>query len=204
MNALFCEAIAPRSLHSTTNEDMKGILIYKGKYGATDQYAEWIAAALRIPAFTESAYKAQKLITYDYVVIGSSVYMGKLLLRDWLRENILYLKNKKLYLYIVCGTPADQEEKLDKIVRDNLPAELRGYCTVYFMRGRMTMKKLNWKDKLIVRLGALMAKTPAEKKALVTDFDAVQKENITPLTDAVNALQSGKRKSPADEEVMAE
>lgn len=183
---------------------MKGVLIYKGKYGATSQYADWIAATLRIPAFTESAYKAQQLITCDYVVIGSPVYMGRLLLRDWLRQNILYLKNKKLYLYIVCGTPGDQEEKLDKIVRDNLPAELRGYCTVYFMRGRMIVKKLSWKDKLIVRLGALMAKTPAERKALTADFDAVQKENITPLINAVQLLQPGKYKSPADEEVMAE
>jgi menaquinone-dependent protoporphyrinogen IX oxidase len=183
---------------------MQGIVIYGGKYGATDQYAEWIAETLRIPAFKDTDYKPQNIITNDYIIIGSSVYVGKLVLRDWLRKNLLYLKTKKLFLFIVCGTPAHNIEKLDKLVRDNLPAELHGLCTVFFLPGRMIMKKLSWKHRLILKMGAWLAKSPKEKAAMLTDYNSVHKENITLLIEAVRTMQAGKRNRRPGDAVLTE
>lgn len=60
---------------------MKGIIIFKGKYGATGQYAEWLGKELGLPVFTPDNYRTEDIINCDFVIIGSSVYMGKLQLK---------------------------------------------------------------------------------------------------------------------------
>ena len=60
---------------------MKGIVVYKGKYGATRQYAEWLGAEFALPVQPAETLTREKLFLFDYIVIGSSVYVGKLLMR---------------------------------------------------------------------------------------------------------------------------
>ena len=66
---------------------MKGLVIYKGRYGATKQYATWIAKELGLPAASADRFPVDELSKYDYFVIGSSVYIGKLEIRKWLKKN---------------------------------------------------------------------------------------------------------------------
>ena len=40
---------------------MEGVVIYKSKYGATEQYARWIGAALKLPII-----KAGEFVTVSY------------------------------------------------------------------------------------------------------------------------------------------
>jgi len=169
---------------------MKGILIYKGKYGATQQYAEWIGDELQLPVFKNDSLRADEWNKNDFIVIGSSVYEGKLLLNGWLKRNIPDLLNKNIFLFIVCATPADQKEKVDQIVLQNVPAILRNQCTIFFLRGRVVIKDLSWLDGLMLKMAARFTKDPEEKKGMTQGFDAVKKENILPLVNAVKAVQS--------------
>lgn len=164
---------------------MKGIIIYKGKYGATRQYAAWIGESLQLPVLPIDSIQPEKLATYDFVVIGSSVYIGRLLIRDWLKQNINILQNKHLFLFVVCGTPSSEQQKQEGIITDNVPAALRDRFKIFFMPGRLEIKKLSWRDNLMLKIGAWLEKDPVKKKAMSQDMDGVKKENIVQLLKSI-------------------
>jgi menaquinone-dependent protoporphyrinogen IX oxidase len=177
---------------------MKGIILYKGKYGATHDYAGWLAEELHLPVMKTEHLMESNLPLFDYIVLGSSVYVGKLLIKDWLRRNAGRLGKTKIFLFVVCGTPASQRAKLEKMADHNVPPEIREKCIMYFLRGRMNRKALSLKDRLLLKAGSLAAKTPAEKKAMLEDFDYVEKDNINPLVTEVRqfaAKNTGKASS---------
>ena len=76
---------------------MKGIIIYQGKYGATRQYAEWLGEQTMLPVESAENISGRQLIDFDFFVLGSSVYVGKLTIHKWMEKNLLYLKNKKVF-----------------------------------------------------------------------------------------------------------
>jgi|RhiMetdeSRZDD1v2_1073273.scaffolds.fasta_scaffold02860_2 menaquinone-dependent protoporphyrinogen IX oxidase len=167
---------------------MKGLIIFKGKYGATRQYAEWIGEELQLPVYAPDSLPAGEIEASDFLVIGASVYTGKLMLKEWLHKNLVRIKNKKLFLFVVCGTPANKTEVLDQIVRLNVPAEIRNQVSVYFLRGRVVMKQLSWSHKLLLAIASRITKDADEKKRMREGFDFVKKENVTPLLNAVKAI----------------
>ncbi len=82
---------------------MNAIIIYKGRYGATRQYAEWLGDALQIPLTVPTEISVTKLRDYDLIILGSSVYIGKLELTGWIKQNSNILSGKRILLFIVCG-----------------------------------------------------------------------------------------------------
>jgi menaquinone-dependent protoporphyrinogen IX oxidase len=166
---------------------MKGVIIFKGKYGATWQYADWLASALNVPAMKIDRVTGENLSKYDFLVIGSSVYIGKLLIKDWLKQNLPSIQNKKIFLFIVCGTPPGEKGKLNKIAEDNIPVEIRNKSAVYFLHGQMIKKNLTWSDRFMLRLGSLLARDPEDRKNMWQDFNDVKEENILPLIQTIKA-----------------
>jgi menaquinone-dependent protoporphyrinogen IX oxidase len=177
---------------------MNGIIIYKGKYGATTQYSEWLAKTLRIPAVGAGNISADDLSKFDVLILGSSVYIGKLQLKNWMKENISVLQRKMLFIFIVCGTPADEKVVLQKIVRDNVPEEIRNRCEIYFLPGRLIMKNVSLLDKILLRLGAVAAKNPAEKKRMLEGFDGMNEASLNPIVSSVKAGLTNKQGRPLE------
>ena len=165
---------------------MKGLLIYKGKYGATRQYADWLKDLLNVPITTPDEIKANEIKQADYLVIGSSVYVGKLLIRHWLKENVSQLVNKKIFMFVVSATPATEKVKLDGFMM-SVPAELRYLIEIYYLPGKMTKKNLSFLDNIILHMGAWLSKDLVEKKNMLTDFDAL---DINKLNDLVNSIKT--------------
>ena len=164
---------------------MKGIIVYKGKYGATRQYAQWLGVALRLPVADAGNTSREKLADFDFVIMGTSVYIGKLQLAKWLRNNFQVLQNKKLFLFVVCSTPATEKEKLDAYLNLGLPGEIRNLCDIHVLPGKVIKSKLSWLDRFMLKLGARLTKDPIQKNVMLTDYNHVKKENITGLTNAV-------------------
>lgn len=175
---------------------MKGIIIYKGKYGATRQYAEWLAQELNIKAVPPQDSKAA-LETSDLVILGSSVYIGKLQLYKWLKENAAILSNKKLLLFVVCGTPPEEKEKLETYIQSSVPPAIRMQCRVYFLPGRLVYHRLSFMDKLLLRMGALISGDPNIKRAMLTDYDGIKKENLAELLSDARELSGETRMAEA-------
>ena len=165
---------------------MKGIIIYKGKYGATSKYAEWIGERLGLPAMTSSDISGQQLSKYDFFILGSSVYFGKLLLRKWLAQNRSFLQGKHLFLFTVSGTPPDQTQLLQSFILNNVQQDLRTNMDVFFLPGRLNLKSLSFFHYFMLKMGARMEKDPAIKKRMLTEYDDVKKENLLELENAVD------------------
>ena len=64
---------------------MNAIIIYQGKYGATKQYAIWLGEDLELRVQAAKIINGEQLARYDTLLIGSSIYIGKLQARKWLR-----------------------------------------------------------------------------------------------------------------------
>ena len=165
---------------------MQGTIVYKGKYGATREYAELLSKALDLPV-ADSTLTGGQLLKADYILIGSAVYIGKLQMRSWLKRHEAWLKNKKLFFFIVCGTPASDKAKTDKIIRDNIPVSLQ-QNPVFFLKGRMIIEKLSWFDRTMLRLGAQLVKDPQQQQGMLQDFDGVNASGIRPLVEAVDKM----------------
>jgi menaquinone-dependent protoporphyrinogen IX oxidase len=157
---------------------MKGVVIYKGKYGSTKQYAGWIAEATGAEMLPPETLHRSMMDELQFIVVCSAVYMGKLLLKKWIKKNYQIFRDKKLFLVIVCATPSSEENKRKKILQDNIPDNLRGGLDVHFLPGRLIIERLSWKDRMFLRIGTWLEKDPIKKLAMKNNIDGVRKENV--------------------------
>lgn len=160
------------------------MIIYKGKYGATRQYAIWLGTALELPIAEAGCETVDQLADADYVIMGSSVYMGKLQLKRWIKENLLFLATKKLYLFVVSGTPLDDVNRLTEYVKDNVPEELRSKIECFFFPGKLEFSQLSFKDKVLLKMRAWLHGSSRRNKMQLTDYNKVNRLNITQLVNA--------------------
>jgi len=163
------------------NPSTKGAIIYSSRYGATRQYAEWLAGELQWPLLKAENTTYEDLIPYDRLIIGSSVYIGKLLIKGWLKANSPMLGDKDLSFFIVCGTPASERQQQETIARTNIPHDLIGPKNVFFLPGRLTFDRLSWRDRFMLKMGARLQKDPAKKASMLANVDNVRKEHLAPI-----------------------
>jgi len=156
---------------------MKSLIVYQGKYGATRQYAKWLSEELHVSALPADTTSSGDLKDEGILIMGSSVYIGKLQLSSWIREHQKELAQWQLYLFVVCGTPSNEKEKLNKYLSDSVPASLLARCRIFFLPGRMIYKDLSRRDRFMLRMGAWLAGKKTGKKML-TDYDDVKKEHL--------------------------
>jgi menaquinone-dependent protoporphyrinogen IX oxidase len=175
---------------------MESIIVYCSKYGATKQYAEWLSLKMGILLAEASEITPIQLNKYDCIIIGSPVYIGKLSISQWLKKNLSSLINKKIFLFAVCGTDPKEKDKIQGFIDASVPSEIKNQCEVYFLRGRIVYKELNFWHKLLVRMGASIAKTP-EEKAMLHGFDLVDEKNIGPLVNSYERYSIRKGKQPS-------
>ncbi len=166
---------------------MKSLIIFKGKYGATAQYARWLGEELNFPVHKSDDNIDLKSTAAELFVIGTSIYIGKLQITPWLKNNLVSLRNARIFLFLVSGTPANESEKLDTAIRNGVPEELQKNMTVFYLPGRLRISNLSWKDRFMLKMGASLTKDPQVKKAMLTDYDHVKKENLAPLLQNVRA-----------------
>ena len=167
---------------------MKGLVIYKGKYGATKQYAMWISQELQLPVASADRFHTNELMKYDYFILGSSVYIGKLEIKDWLKKNFYVLQNKKIFFFQVAASPVEQIEKRQSYNKASLPPSILKNIQFYYLPGRMIMRNLSVWDRFMLKMGAKLVKDPMEKKAMLTDFDHVKKEKVIPIMEGVRTF----------------
>ena len=55
---------------------MKTIVVYSSQYGATEQYARWLAEALDADLYAVRAISADVLGGYDCILYGGGLYAG--------------------------------------------------------------------------------------------------------------------------------
>ena len=74
---------------------MKGIVIYKSKYGSTKKYAEWISERTGFDCVESGKINAKQLADYDTVIFGGGIYASGIAGISFLKKNIVALNGKK-------------------------------------------------------------------------------------------------------------
>ncbi|SEM70967.1 Protoporphyrinogen IX oxidase, menaquinone-dependent (flavodoxin domain) [Mucilaginibacter gossypiicola] len=157
---------------------MKGIIIYGSKYGATKQYAHWLANILQMPVSKAESVTPDVLALYDMIVIGSPVYIGKLVLHDWLRKNSDSLKHKKLFIFIVSSTNDEDIAQRHALIKNNFDHNISKMAKVFFLPGRCIVAKLSWMDRLSLKMGAWLEKDPEKKLVMKKGFDYMDRHHL--------------------------
>lgn len=160
---------------------MKGIIIYQGKYGATKQYAQWLAEATGLITRRADATSGRDLAGYELIVIGSSVYIGKLQVSKWLKKNREYLYGRKLFLFQVAGTPSTDTEKRDSYNLASIPGDLYNSIQFYYLGGRLHLASVSRWDRFILRMGDRMHKHKTSENAILREYDHVSKDQLNIL-----------------------
>jgi menaquinone-dependent protoporphyrinogen IX oxidase len=150
-----------------------------------------MGSLLGLPLLEAAETSPKELAGYDYLLIGSPVYMGKLLIKHWLESGRKYIEDKELLFFVVSATPDSEREKQDEILRANIPADLRAPRNVFFLPGRVTIENLSWYDKFFLKMGARRQRDKAKKEAMTHDSDNVSKENLINIVKRVMELQLG-------------
>ncbi len=163
---------------------MKGIVIYKSKYGSTQQYAEWISETLGFDLAKVDEFDPDLLTEYSIVILGSYIHAGKIVMKEWLEKNTKLLNSKGLFLFTVSGT-SPQSEKLRSIYESTIPSELMANSQYFAFGGKMDYKMLDRMDKMIMNMGVLLERSKASKVSMRKGYDHVKKKPIFKLINAV-------------------
>ncbi|MCP4179449.1 MAG: hypothetical protein GY756_16950 [bacterium] len=164
---------------------MKGIIIYKSKYGTTRQYAQWIEEETKFECISLKKLKMKKLLDSDVIVIGCSIMAGHPSLSKWIKRNWSKLNNKKIYLFSTSGAHSS-DPSLNKGFEASLPKEISSKISYYPLSGKMVFDTLSGIDKMFMKIGQKIEKDPIVKEKMLEDTDKIKRDEILPLVSAVN------------------
>ncbi len=164
-----------------------GAIFFSGQYGSTAQYAEWIGEATGLPVFTVNDSNADPA-NYDFLLLGSSVIVHKLLIRKWVKRHLTDIEHKPVILFTVSGAPAGL--KLDSWIAASLPEHLITRAHHVALRGKLDHDEISWWVKLILRIGAWMNDDPDAREDELKGFDYMDESSIEPILTLVEQLGS--------------
>ena len=114
---------------------MKIIVIYKSVFGATKQYAKWVADYFGVEPLKFEEINKSILSCSDRVVILSGVYAGGMPLIEVLEKNWDVLKDKKIYIIAVGCVPEEGDESIGSY--EKIPEVMRNSVRFYKVMGAM-------------------------------------------------------------------
>ncbi|GAB1264879.1 flavodoxin domain-containing protein [Aurantivibrio infirmus] len=166
---------------------MKGALYFSGQYGSTAQYAQWIHEATTIPVYDINQAHPDPA-DFDFLVLGSSVIVGKLTIRHWIKKYLHALSEKPVLLFSVAGAPPGPE--VDKWVAKSLPTSLTEKIKHVALRGKLDISMVSWWTRVVLKIGAWAAKNEQDKREMTEGFDFMDKNSIEPIIKSIEGLQS--------------
>jgi len=162
------------------------VVIYKSKYGATKQYAQWIAQALDAPLFEASQIKPAQLMSYDMVVYGGGLYAGGIDGVEFVAKNSC----KSLAVFTV-GLANPDITDYSAILEKNFTGDMLSKTKIFHLRGGIDYKKLGIVHKgMMAALKKMLEKKDisqlsGEDKAILETYggkvDFTDKDSIAPL-----------------------
>ncbi len=166
---------------------MKILIAYAGKNGTTRSCVERLRGKLAGKDVTavclgkESADPRE----YDMVILGSSVYFGRLRpeVRAFLKQHGEILMQKRLALFLCCGLKEEYSYYMEKL----FPRALREHAfRTAFFGGSFRLEGLSFFDRMIVRsMRARLLEESMDNGVYVADLPGVLPENIDGLATHV-------------------
>ncbi|CUO23470.1 flavodoxin domain-containing protein [Clostridium sp. NSJ-49] len=171
---------------------MKTLIIYGSNHGCAKKCAELLEENLKGEVDIVDIRKdiTLDLNNYDKVVIGGSIYMGKIQkeIEEVCESYCDNLKEKKLGLFICCMN----EENVEKQIKDNFPEKLILSAKVQgYFGGAFNFKDMNFFERFIIRkVFKSLANTNDKFKGIdMKKFvDMIERENIENFAKAMNEI----------------
>ena len=168
---------------------MKGIIVYKSKYGSTRKYAEWIAEETGYDCVECGKLKIEAIKEYDTLIFGGGLYASGIAGLSFLKKNIAALRGKKVIAFC-CGASPYDEKYFNEMKDYNMKDEL-AKIPLFYCRGACRMEGMSFKDKTLCKMlrKSLAKKEPKDLavweaaliEAVDTGNDWTDKEYIKPI-----------------------
>ncbi len=157
---------------------MKTIIVYTTKYGSVKKAAEILSSKLSGEVLQKNLTKekAPDLKEFDNVILGGSIYIGKIqkTLTRYINANLPVLLQKNIGLFICAGEP---EPVRTRELEDSFPPELFNHAKAKEVFGHeFNYEKLNFLDKFIMRT----------VKKVTTSSSDLSEEKIENFANAIN------------------
>ena len=166
---------------------MNGAIFYVTKYGSTAQYADWIGDATRLPVYDVHDTDIDPA-GFDFLILATPVIYYKLLITDWVQQNLSKLEGKPLIMVTVSGASAGP--KLNAWVGDSLPDDFTSTMKHVALRGRQNPKELSWFDRMMLIIAAWKNPDPVASQEELKGFDYMDKSRIGPVVALAREFQS--------------
>ena len=97
----------------------KTLLIYESKYGTTEKIVKYLQMVLGPAKYCRTDEFKDLYKDFDFIVIGSPVYSGKLepQIYQFVENNLDWLKEKPVALFCTCLNPSDGDENLNDLAK---------------------------------------------------------------------------------------
>lgn len=132
----------------------KKIIIYTTKYGFVTKVASTLKAKLggEVDLVNLAKEKAPSLGGYDTVILGGSIYFGKVQkkLAAYMRQAMPELAGKKLGLFVCAGIP-DPVKKREELEQAFPPELFKQAVCKDILGDEIVYEKLSFLDKFITR-----------------------------------------------------
>lgn len=191
------------SLFGKKNDRKPGgtLVLYTTKHGATQRYAERIGEP-QDALVKEAAYaKLERAKTYDAIVLGCPVYMGKIKGLDFFADHAKELSDKRLVLF-TCGIHDPAQADVRRVLEDQLAEKLgdaMAHISVFHLRGSIRWQSLGLAERLLMKaLVADMKKKPeaqrteTERLLIETEGGALDFSDEADIASIVHAARFGK------------
>ena len=162
---------------------MKTLIIYGSKHGVTEKCSEILKDKLNgeVVLVNIKEDKIPDLDSFNNVVIGGSIYIGKIQkeISEFCSKNTNILKSKKIGIFVCCMS---EGEKAISQLNGCLPKELiSGAIAKEHFGGGFTFSKMNFFERFIIKMVS-----KKEKKTVNEDVLNIHKENINKFVLIMN------------------
>ncbi len=170
------------------------IVIYKSKYGSTEQYARWIGEELGCEVRESKSVKADELSDFENIVCGGGLYAEIIAGASIITKNIDKLRDKKIAIFTTGITPPDCRQYYDgEVIEKNFKLGVPENVKLFNFPGKMILEELSTPHRLAIKalkkiMGAKENPTDMEKLLLElcdTYGDFTDKKMIYPLVEYI-------------------
>ncbi len=172
---------------------MKAIVIYTSQTGFTKKYAEWISEAAEEADCVElSAAGRMSLDGYDAVIFGGWACGGSIKRLDKLKKCLGGWNGKKLIVFCVGASPANDKVILPAM-RKNFTEDELERVELFYCPGGICWEKMSSVSRVMMKMFLKMLKSKKDKskdeeemiKMLSSSYDISDRSYIEPILECL-------------------
>lgn len=170
---------------------MNTLIVYATKHGSSKKCAQMLLEKLtgKVDLYNIKDGNIPELSQYDKVIIGGSIYAGRVAkeLNEFCKKNLDILKEKKLGLYICCMNHKEGDKQLSNVFPEDL---VRASIVNKSFGGEFKFKEMNFFEKLITKVvsKSLAKEDPSAAMDITKDIYMLSEENINEFANTMNKV----------------